>query len=105
MPRATQLDTEIFEEVRDLFRRNWKVGATVRLLGVQASGWADGEEQMDLLGEDRIAVVTVVGEVVVQRIFRSAVDGRRVVDRRLDRAPFLHTRPIREEKLVCENPA
>src|SRR4051812_21890272 len=51
--RATQLDTEIFEEVRDLFHRNWKAGATVRLLGVQASGWADGEGQMDLLGEDR----------------------------------------------------
>jgi DNA polymerase-4 len=25
----------------------------VRLLGVHASGWADGGEQMDLLGEDR----------------------------------------------------
>ena len=51
--RATQLDTEIFEEVRELFRRNWKAGAAVRLLGVQTSGWADGEAQMDLLGEDR----------------------------------------------------
>src|SRR5712671_2914320 len=36
MPRATDLDTEIYEEVRELFRRNWKAGATVRLLGVQA---------------------------------------------------------------------
>src|SRR5436305_2198782 len=53
IPRATQLDTELFEEVRELFHRNWKAGATVRLLGVQASGWADGDEQMDLLGEDR----------------------------------------------------
>jgi DNA polymerase-4 len=53
IPRATQLDTELFEEARDLFRRNWKPGATVRLLGVQASGWADGEGQMDLLAEDR----------------------------------------------------
>ena len=43
MPRATHLDTEIFDEVRELFRRNWKPGATVRLLGVQASGWAEGE--------------------------------------------------------------
>jgi DNA polymerase-4 len=51
--RATELDTEIFEEVRDLFRRNWKAGATVRLLGVQLSGWAEGAEQMDLLNEDR----------------------------------------------------
>src|SRR5262249_426024 len=53
IPRATQLDTEIFSEVRDLFRRNWKAGAKVRLLGVHASGWAEGGEQMDLLDEER----------------------------------------------------
>jgi DNA polymerase-4 len=52
-PRATQLDTEMFEEIRDLFRRNWKRGAAVRLLGVHASGWTEGDEQMDLLGEER----------------------------------------------------
>ena len=52
-PRATQLDTEMFEEIRDLFRRNWKRGAAVRLLGVHASGWAEGDEQMDLLDEER----------------------------------------------------
>ena len=51
-PRATQLDTEIFAEIRELFRRNWKAGAAVRLLGVHVSGWADGAEQMDLLGEE-----------------------------------------------------
>ncbi len=51
--RGTQLDTEIFEEIRALFRRNWRPGAAVRLLGVHASGWAEGEEQMDLLGEER----------------------------------------------------
>ena len=32
--RATQLDTELFEEVRELFQRNWKPGAAVRLVGV-----------------------------------------------------------------------
>ena len=52
-PRSTQLDTEIFAEIRELFRRNWKAGSRVRLLGVHASGWADGAEQMDLLGEER----------------------------------------------------
>jgi len=52
-PRATQLDTEMYAEIRDLFRRNWRPGAKVRLLGVHASGWAEGDEQMDLLGEDR----------------------------------------------------
>ena len=51
--RATQLDTELYEEVRELFRRNWKPGAKVRLLGVHASGWDDGERQMELVGEER----------------------------------------------------
>src|ERR1700732_978149 len=31
---TTQLDTEIFESIRDLFHRNWRKGAQVRLLGV-----------------------------------------------------------------------
>ncbi|MEO8369423.1 MAG: DNA polymerase IV, partial [Candidatus Solibacter sp.] len=53
MPRATDLDTEIFEEIRELFRANWKPGATVRLLGVHAAGWDDDGGQMDLLGEGR----------------------------------------------------
>jgi len=51
--RATQLDTELFEEIRHLFRRNWRPGAAVRLLGVHASGWSEGEEQLDLLGEEK----------------------------------------------------
>ena len=32
----TQLDTEIFEQARALFRKNWRKGAQVRLLGVHA---------------------------------------------------------------------
>jgi len=52
-PRATQLDTELFEEIRELFRRNWKAGAAVRLLGVHVSGWAEGAEQLDLMDEAR----------------------------------------------------
>ena len=51
--RATQLDTELFEEVRELFRRNWKAGAAVRLLGVHVSGWADGDQQLDLMDQGR----------------------------------------------------
>jgi len=50
--RATQLDTELYAEVRELFRKNW-TGGKVRLLGVHASGWAEGEQQMDLLGEEQ----------------------------------------------------
>ena len=51
--RPTQLDTELLEEARLLFRNNWKPGAKVRLLGVHASGFDAGSDQMDLLGEDR----------------------------------------------------
>lgn len=50
--RPTQLDTELFEQARELFRRNWKTGAPVRLLGVHASSFEDEAPQMDLL-EDR----------------------------------------------------
>ncbi len=51
--RGTQLDTELFVEIRELFRRNWQKGMAVRLLGVHVSGWAQGGEQMDLMSEDR----------------------------------------------------
>jgi DNA polymerase-4 len=49
----TQLDTEIFEQVRVLFRKNWKPGAEVRLLGVHVSSFDDGSEQINLLEGDR----------------------------------------------------
>jgi DNA polymerase-4 len=51
--RPTGLDTELFEEIRELFRRNWKAGQAVRLLGVHASGWAEGDGQMALLDQER----------------------------------------------------
>ena len=49
LPAATQLDNEIFEQVRKLFRKNWKTGAEVRLLGIQASSFEAKAEQIDLL--------------------------------------------------------
>lgn len=49
----TQLDTEIFEQVRALFRKNWKKDAHVRLLGVQASSFSDQPDQIDLLEDGR----------------------------------------------------
>jgi len=52
LPRGTSIDTEIYREIHALFLANWKRGAPVRLLGVNASSWAEGEEQMNLLGED-----------------------------------------------------
>ncbi|MBV9508321.1 MAG: DNA polymerase IV [Acidobacteriia bacterium] len=50
--RATQLDTEVFDEARQLFRRNWNAGAAVRLLGVHVSGFSANTGQMDLLAEE-----------------------------------------------------
>lgn len=52
LDRATQIDTEIFEEVRALFRRNWKPGSEVRLLGVHAASFETAEVQLGLLAED-----------------------------------------------------
>ncbi|HEY1183807.1 MAG TPA: DNA polymerase IV [Bryobacteraceae bacterium] len=49
--RPTALDTELFEEIRALFHRNWKKGARVRLLGVHVSGWAEEQAQLDLLDD------------------------------------------------------
>jgi DNA polymerase-4 len=45
----TQLDGEIFEQVRALFRKNWKQSRQVRLLGVQASSLEAQAGQIDLL--------------------------------------------------------
>jgi DNA polymerase-4 len=53
LPAATQLDGEIFEEVRKLFRKNWKPGSQVRLLGVQASSFEGQTEQINLLDSNR----------------------------------------------------
>jgi DNA polymerase-4 len=52
--RPTQLDTELFEQARALFRKNWKAGERVRLLGVHASSFQDARPQMDLIdGEEQ----------------------------------------------------
>ena len=45
----TQLDTEIFDQVRRLFYRNWRKGRAVRLLGVQASHFDDLSSQEELI--------------------------------------------------------
>jgi len=47
--QSTQLDNEIFAEIRRLFRQNWKSGTRVRLLGVHASGFDHEQGQLDLL--------------------------------------------------------
>jgi len=53
LPAPTQLDTEIYEQVRMLFRKNWKKGIEVRLLGVQASHFTTQAAQIDLLEGNR----------------------------------------------------
>jgi DNA polymerase-4 len=53
LPSATQLDTEIFEQVRSLFRNNWRKGSEVRLLGVHASNFEETQPQGDLLEGER----------------------------------------------------
>jgi len=47
--RATQVDGEILDQVRELFRANWKRGAKVRLLGVQTSSFEPAEGQLALM--------------------------------------------------------
>jgi DNA polymerase-4 len=49
----TQIDNKIYEAVRALFRKNWKRGTKIRLLGVQTSSFEEGEGQMNLLEGDR----------------------------------------------------
>ena len=53
LPAPTQLDTEIFEQIRALFHKNWKRGAPVRLLGVQASSFTSQPDQINLLDGNR----------------------------------------------------
>jgi DNA polymerase-4 len=54
LAEPTQLDTEIFEQVRTLLRKNWKKGAEVRLLGVHVSSFEEAAAaQLDLLEDGR----------------------------------------------------
>jgi DNA polymerase-4 len=53
LPAPTQIDTEIFEHIRTLFRKNWKTGMQIRLLGVHASGFTTQDAQIDLLEGNR----------------------------------------------------
>jgi DNA polymerase IV len=45
----TQLDTEIFGQTRALFRKNWRKGTQVRLLGVHVSSFEESTAQGDLI--------------------------------------------------------
>jgi DNA polymerase-4 len=49
LERATQLDAEVLDIVRELFRANWEKGRAVRLIGVQTNSLEAASGQMDLL--------------------------------------------------------
>lgn len=53
LPAPTQLDIEIFEHIRALFRKNWRPGMQVRLLGVHTSSFSTQAAQIDLLDGNR----------------------------------------------------
>jgi len=53
LSRTTQIDSEIFREIRKLFHDNWERRRPVRLLGVQASNFQEDGGQMGLLDDDR----------------------------------------------------
>jgi DNA polymerase IV len=53
LDHATDLDTELLDTARLLFRRNWKPGAEVRLLGVHAGSLVASEGQMSLLESEK----------------------------------------------------
>ena len=54
LAEPTQLDTEIFQQIRSLFRKNWKKGAEIRLLGVHVSSFEEASaSQMTLLDNGR----------------------------------------------------
>lgn len=52
LDHGTQLDTEIFQQARALFRANRKPGATIRLLGVHAGSLERAEGQLNILEEE-----------------------------------------------------
>jgi DNA polymerase IV len=45
----TQLDNEIFRQIHRLFHANWRQGAEIRLVGVEASSFAEQAAQGDFL--------------------------------------------------------
>jgi DNA polymerase-4 len=53
LDRATDLDTDLLAESRELFRKNWNQRSEVRLVGVHAGSLVAGEGQLSLLDSDR----------------------------------------------------
>jgi DNA polymerase-4 len=76
LERATQLDAEVLEIVRELWGANWERGRSVRLIGVQASALETGSGQMDLLSsaqETRLKQAMTAVDALRDRFGESAV--------------------------------
>jgi len=74
--RGTQLDAEVLEIIRALFRGNWEKGRAVRLLGVQTSSLEAASAQMDLLAspqETRLKSAMQAVDLLRDRFGESAV--------------------------------
>ena len=76
LEQPTQFDTVVGETVRALFRENWERGRTIRLLGVQTSGFEDVPLQMDLLGQvhdDKLSKALTVVDKMRDKFGENAV--------------------------------
>jgi DNA polymerase-4 len=76
LEQPTQLDTVVAATARTLFRENWEKGRTVRLLGVQTSGFDEQPLQLDLLSqvqEDKVSKALSVADKMRDRFGENAV--------------------------------
>ncbi|GIU77924.1 MAG: DNA polymerase IV [Bryobacteraceae bacterium] len=53
LPEATDVDADLIAVSRELFRRTWKSGAPVRLIGMGVSGLDEAQGQVSLLEAER----------------------------------------------------
>lgn len=53
LDHATNLDHELIAESRTLFRKAWRRGEPIRLIGIGASGMAETEGQLDMLTAEK----------------------------------------------------
>ncbi len=76
MSGVTQLDIELIEAVRRLFRANWKPGTPIRLIGVHTASFEKCEPQPDLLDagrQDRWKSALLAADKLRDRFGESAV--------------------------------
>ncbi len=78
LAHTTQLDSEVFHEIRQLFRNNWQKGRAIRLLGVQAAHFGEPEPQLNLLdgvtsGDQRMKQALSAADKLRDKFGESAV--------------------------------